>query len=121
MMSSRSKSQSFPSICKDTAVRLVGSRLLMIFLVLSLVLAAGSRLAGQDIVGRISGTVTDSSGASVAEAKVTITNEATLIVREITADKDGYFAADQLPAGIYSVSGEQPGFKITTKKGNMLT
>src|SRR6202012_5017255 len=75
----------------------------------------------QDIVGRISGTVTDSSGASVAEAKVTITNEATLIVREITADKDGYFAADQLPAGIYSVSGEQPGFKITTKKGNMLT
>src|ERR1700722_3166300 len=74
----------------------------------------------QDIFGRISGTVTDSSGGTVAGAKVTISNEATLIAREITADKNGYFAADQLPAGIYSVSGEQSGFKITTKKGNML-
>src|ERR1700722_9599860 len=45
----------------------------------------GQFAAAQDIFGRISGTVTDSSGATVAEAKVTISNEATLISREITA------------------------------------
>lgn len=94
---------------------------MVITLALWLFSGPGQFAAAQDIFGRISGTVTDSSGATVAEAKVTITNEATLIAREITADKNGYFAADQLPAGIYSVSSEQPGFKITTKKGNMLT
>jgi carboxypeptidase family protein len=102
-------------------IRLMALHALVITLALWLFSGPGQFAAAQDIFGRISGTVTDSSGATVAEAKVTITNEATLIAREITADKNGYFAADQLPAGIYSVSSEQPGFKVTAKKGNMLT
>src|SRR5580692_9160819 len=77
--------------------------------------------AAQDIFGRIAGTITDSSGAVVADAKITITNEATLIARTITADKSGYFAADELPAGTYSVSAEQTGFKTTIKRGNVLS
>jgi hypothetical protein len=84
-------------------------------------LGTGEFVAAQDIFGRISGTVTDSSGAVVADAKITITNEATLISRSVTADKNGYFAADDLPAGTYSVTGEQNGFKKTTKEGNALT
>jgi len=86
-----------------------------------LLLGTGEFVAAQDIFGRISGTVTDSSGAVVADAKITITNEATLISRSVTADKNGYFAADDLPAGTYSVTGEQNGFKKTTKEGNALT
>lgn len=102
-------------------IRLIAVHAILVTFALSLFSGPVQFAAGQDIFGRISGTVTDSSGATVAEAKVTITNEATLIVREITADKNGYFAADQLPAGIYSVSSEQSGFKVTTKKRNMLT
>jgi hypothetical protein len=77
--------------------------------------------SAQDIFGRIGGTITDSSGAVVASAKVTITNEATLISRVVTADKSGYFAADEITAGTYSVTAEQTGFKTTTKTGNVLS
>ena len=82
---------------------------------------AGQFAAAQDIFGRIAGTITDSSGGAVPNAQVTITNEATLIRRNVAADKSGYFAADELPAGTYSVTVEQNGFKATTKKGNVLT
>src|SRR5580704_10347889 len=80
----------------------------------------GQFAAAQDIFGRIAGTITDSSGGAVANAQVMITNEATLIRRNVAADKNGYFAADELPAGTYSVTAEQNGFKTTTKKGNVL-
>jgi hypothetical protein len=83
--------------------------------------AAVTNVAAQDIFGRIAGTITDSSGATVASAKITIINEATRISRNVTADKNGYFAADELPAGTYTVTSEETGFKTTTKTGNVLT
>ena len=55
----------------------------------------------QDIFGRIVGTVTDSSGGTVPGVKVTLENEATQVSREVTADKNGYFVAEELPAGSY--------------------
>lgn len=90
-------------------------------LILVALSGAGGFASAQDIFGRISGTATDSSGATVANAKVTIVNEATLISRVVMADGSGYFAADELPAGTYSVTGERTGFKTTTKKGNVLS
>ena len=67
------------------------------------------------------GTVTDSSGATVPDVKVTIVNEATQASREVTADRNGYFVADELPVGTYTVAAEKVGFKRTTKKGNAVT
>src|SRR5580658_4463614 len=75
----------------------------------------------QDITGRIVGTVTDSSGAAVPGTTVTILNEATGAARKITADQNGFYAADELPAGTYSVTAEQAGFKTTTETGNALS
>jgi Carboxypeptidase regulatory-like domain len=103
------------------AIRWTASRLFTILGMLLLLATGGGRVAAQDIFGRIAGTISDSSGAVVANAKITLTNEATQISRDVTADKNGYFVADQLPAGTYSVTGEQAGFKTTTKKGNALT
>lgn len=77
--------------------------------------------AAQDIVGRIAGTVTDSSGGTVPDVKVTIVNEATQARREVTADKSGYFVADELPAGTYTVTAERAGFKKITRTGNAVT
>src|SRR5580658_4775124 len=75
----------------------------------------------QDITGRIVGTVTDSSGAAVPGTTVTILNEATGATRKITADQNGYFVADQLVAGTYTVSGGSTGFKKMTRTGNVVT
>ena len=74
----------------------------------------------QDIIGRISGTVTDPSSAGVPNANITIRNEATKVARTLTADKNGYFVADALPIGTYTVSAEKPGFKVIVKNGNVL-
>src|SRR5260370_12109042 len=75
----------------------------------------------QDIFGRIVGTVTDSSGAVVPDVKVTVVNEATQASRDVTADRNGYFVADELPVGTYSVVSEKPGFKRVSKKDNSVT
>jgi hypothetical protein len=83
-------------------------------------LAAPKLAEAQDIFGRISGTVTDSSGAAVPAVKVTITNEATQVPRLATADKNGYYVADALPVGTYSVTVQQPSFKTTRKTENVL-
>ena len=52
---------------------------------------------------------------------MTIVNEATRATRKITADKSGYFVADQLVAGTYTVMGESTGFKTITRAGNVVT
>ena len=52
---------------------------------------------GQTIFGRISGTVTDSSGAVVPNAAVTITNSATNLVRTATTDDGGFYTVTNLP------------------------
>src|SRR4030095_3505979 len=93
----------------------------VLILFVGLLFTATARFAvAQDIFGRISGTVMDSSDASVSGAKVTITNEATQISRVLTTDKSGYYVADSLAVGTYSVNVEQQGFKSKKQTGNVL-
>ena len=123
MILSKWKNDPFPTFCRlIRRFRFLPFRVPVVLCAAVLLLVGAAEFAAaQDIFGHIAGTVTDSSGATVANAKVTITNEATLISRNVTADKNGYYAADELPAGTYSVTGEQTGFKTTTKKGNVLS
>ncbi|MGA8870187.1 MAG: TonB-dependent receptor [Candidatus Acidiferrales bacterium] len=76
----------------------------------------------QDIVGRISGTITDTSGAIVPGASVTITNEATGVSRPpLTTNRSGNYVADDLPVGAYTVTVEKAGFKKTSVTANTVT
>lgn len=59
----------------------------------------------------ITGTVTDSSGALVPGATVTITNIDTNALRTVTADGRGNYVAPLLPVGMYRVEVDQPGFQ----------
>src|SRR5258708_4223934 len=68
-------------------------------------------IQGQTSFGRISGTITDQTGAVVPHAKITITNNATKIARTAITNGDGFFVADDLPSGTYIVTAEQDGFK----------
>ena len=81
--------------------------LLSIFIVLALL----APVYGQKITGTISGTVTDPSGAVLAEATVTITNTETGLVRTAQTNSSGAYNAPDLPAGTYIVVVRQASFK----------
>lgn len=65
----------------------------------------------QGITGSIAGTVTDTSGAAVAGATVTIRNLDTNATRSVTTSDIGSYKVTQLQPGRYSVKVEQAGFK----------
>jgi len=65
----------------------------------------------QKITGTISGTVTDPTGAVVANATVTITNIGTGLVRTVTTSETGEYIAPDLPNGTYRIVVNQPNFK----------
>jgi len=59
----------------------------------------------------ITGTVSDPSGAAVAGAKVTVTNEATNVEWNTVSSASGAYIVRNLPPGTYSVAVEAPGFQ----------
>src|SRR5258706_8234396 len=80
------------------------------------VLAAISAFA-QTTPGRISGTITDSSSASIARAAVTVINHATERKWKVATDAGGFYLVTNLPVGVYNVEVEAPGFRKAEKQG----
>ncbi len=75
-------------------------------------LLASAVLRGQEVTATLTGTVTDTSGAVVAGAKVTVHNNATgMDVRTATTDSTGVYTIPQLPYGTYMVTYEAAGFQ----------
>src|SRR5882757_3391507 len=85
--------------------------------VFSLAIFAGVSTFAQTFRGTILGSVTDSSGAAVPGATVTIKNVGTGLVRTVTTSDDGSYSAPELPIGNYSVSVEKAGFKLGVVTG----
>ena len=65
----------------------------------------------------IVGTVTDPSGAAVANATVTITNNDTGVERTLPSNSDGQYVAPDLHIGQYTVRATATGFKAAEQKG----
>jgi hypothetical protein len=74
---------------------------------------------GQSDLGSINGFVKDPSGAVVPRARVAAKNE-TGLDRQTTTNESGYYTITNVPAGIYSISVEAPGFKKYESTGNKL-
>src|SRR5271165_4472965 len=83
-------------------------------------LAASLPVSAQTMFGRISGSVVDPSGAAVSGAKVVVLNSDTQSGRSQTTDDRGFFVADNLPIGPYTVTVDQPGFKRFQQAGNFV-
>jgi Carboxypeptidase regulatory-like domain len=92
-------------------IRYAGSALGRALCVVALSLGLAASAAAQSVSGTILGTVTDSTGATVAGAKVTIVNEGTGLTRVLTADSNGEYTAPALPTGHYTITSEMTGFK----------
>lgn len=93
-------------------------RLLFAFLV-GLVTQASIARAQSDNAS-IAGTITDSSGAVVPRASVTITNEATGQARAVSSNEAGFYTATNLPPGNYTVGATAKGFESFAQSHNHL-
>ncbi|HEY3139165.1 MAG TPA: carboxypeptidase regulatory-like domain-containing protein [Blastocatellia bacterium] len=91
---------------RETHKRLLVSMISLAVLILSLV----TPLFAQAPTGTITGTVTDTNGAVIAGAKVTITEKATGREIPLTTNADGIFEARALLSGEYSIKIEHTGF-----------
>lgn len=75
-----------------------------------LLITVHSMIYAQSINGAFHGTVTNSSGAVVPQAKVEVRNLASGNVRQATTDDRGFYAITSLAPGHYSVSVSMVGF-----------
>ena len=68
----------------------------------------------------IVGTVTDPSGASVPNVKITVTNVETGLVHTAVTGDSGQYVLPELKIGHYDAKAEASGFKIAEQKGLVL-
>jgi hypothetical protein len=88
------------------------------FLFLGIALLFAAPFSGaQSTGGRIRGTVSDPSGASVAAATVTLINEATHSSHDVQSGANGEYIFIEVPVGSYEIDVTQAGFKKFIRKG----
>jgi Carboxypeptidase regulatory-like domain len=88
-----------------------GFKASLLICALALLCSAPCAVLAQVTTGRIVGAVTDSSGAAVPGATVTITQVETTASITLTTDGTGAFNAPVLKIGTYSISVEKQGFQ----------
>jgi len=88
-------------------IMLTTRTLVLVLLMLSL----GGLSAFAQFLSGIEGTVHDSTGATIAGAKVTVTDTRLGVTRTTTTNEAGYFRIDSIAASTYSVKVQMAGFK----------
>src|SRR5262245_33555994 len=97
------------------------SRLLFFFfLILSAFLWSLPALAQATFKAQLRGTVSDSTGAIVRDATVTLTNQATAVSSTVKTDADGRYIFNNLTPASYDVQVEASGFKATRQTNVVL-
>jgi hypothetical protein len=83
--------------------------------IVCLVLAVAVPLISQTTTGRILGTVSDQSGATVAGAAVVVTDVQRGTTRAVATDASGDYVVTELQPGVYKVRAEAKGFKTVER------
>ena len=86
-------------------------------LLLLLVLGSGVSFYAQSVLGSISGTVRDSSGGGIPNAKIVLHRTETNTDRTVTTDGSGNYNAINIDAGVYDVTTSAGGFSDNLAKG----
>src|SRR5258708_34554752 len=77
---------------------------------------ASTLLLAQGYQGGVRGAISDSSGAAVASAKITLTDIGTTVARSTLSNAEGSYAFSALDPATYTLSAEAPGFKKIERK-----
>ena len=95
---------------------------LSVFALMGLLLSVASTdLLAQVTTATISGTVSDSSGATVPDAMVQVKNTGTGITQSTNTDGQGRFTVPSLLVGVYQVTAAKAGFQTVVRDGVTLT
>ncbi len=111
------------SSCKQSSPKIspkpfcVSSALISLGILISLCVISSTFVSAQGTGGRILGRVADSSGAVLANVKVTLTNEATGVTTETTTNGNGEYGFPQVPVGMYRMDFDLNGFKKSLQRG----
>lgn len=84
---------------------------------LTLLFAFSGACAFAQFSSGIDGVVRDSSGAVIANAKVTVTDVRLGVSRTVQSGQDGYFRVDGIAASTYAVTVEMSGFQTWKQDG----
>ena len=100
-----------------TNLRVWGIRAFLLCAAWTLIALNVTTASAQTFRGTILGTVTDTSGAAILNAKVTIRNVDTGIERMTETNGDGTYIVPELPIGNYKVTITQAGFQSAVTNG----
>ncbi len=81
------------------------------------VLALSFSVFAQVQNSQFTGTVTDPTGAAIANAKIIVTNAATNLSLTTMTNSSGNYTVKEVPYGVYQITVEAAGFKTYTDKG----
>ena len=87
---------------------------------LACVAALGCAALWGQTFGELNGVVTDTTDAVIAGAKVTVTNQATGISREVETNEAGNYNVPFLNPGLYDVTAELEGFSTARVEGRQI-
>src|SRR4051812_27660632 len=86
-------------------------------LVLIFSIGFGERAAAQQATAQVTGKVTDTTGAIIVDADITLTNSETGVSRKTASNKDGEYLFTFVPIGTYQLTVKQKSFQSYEQKG----
>jgi hypothetical protein len=100
--------------CWNLQVRKCKTAVLSGVLFLALIGMAATTMAQTSGTGAVSGTISDSSGASIVGAKIKVANKGTGEARIVSSDSQGNYVVALLFPGEYGVEVSSPGFQTVS-------
>jgi Carboxypeptidase regulatory-like domain/TonB-dependent Receptor Plug Domain/TonB dependent receptor len=94
---------------------------LLVFVLLAVTLFFSNSIHAQVVGATLSGAVTDSSGAAVPNANVSIKNTTTGVARDTTTDSTGFYSVPNLLPAVYDITVSATGFSSSVQTGLTLT
>jgi Carboxypeptidase regulatory-like domain/TonB-dependent Receptor Plug Domain len=102
-----------------TRVRTIKTAAMLV--VLAFVSLVPAKIRAQLSGAKLSGTITDTSGAVIANAKLSVKKTDTAEVSQFTTNKDGFYQSAVLPPGTYEMTVAAPGFPPEVRTGVVVT